>query len=106
MLKWSFAASRWLVQIAFGAVSVFFFLLVAKLARIMAFPVFLFIHWAYQKKKDMAFFFADSEHSYDNYLHILSSHILSTHSLHTFSPHILSTHSLYGERFFSNSDSL
>ena len=25
MLKWSFAASRWLVQIAFGAVSVFFF---------------------------------------------------------------------------------
>lgn len=30
---------------------------------IMAFPVFLFFHWAYQKTKEMAFSVADGGHS-------------------------------------------
>lgn len=41
------------------------------MARIMAFLVFVFIHWAYQEK-DVASFFADSEHSYYRYFHTSS----------------------------------
>lgn len=72
MLKWSFAAGRWLAQIAFGVSGGVFFFLVwlpnGTNHGISSLCLFIGL----SKKKDVAFFVVHSEHSYYNYFHTFS----------------------------------
>lgn len=72
MLKWSFAAGRWLAQIAFGVSGGFFLIWLLNGTNRGMSSLSVYSLGLSKKKKDVAFFFVHSEHSYYNYFHTFS----------------------------------